>query len=788
MIYSDFKVYYKLLLISLVISLTGCGEFLKGKSKKQEIVKVEMVEEKCAQGLGQKISKIMSSESSQSEIDDVFSCIDSYLKKFHDKVDGESKANEYGAQDLSYIADRFFKDLDLDKKAIDEILKLKTVLVGGSSTILTKKEVSSLRKFIQVLKGEVTLLSSDLKVLNIKTESNQQGLEKYYSQQEIDQFLMNLNVSLKVLLANSKITDSEYSYQDFKNLLTALKVLDEKNEKTIKLLDSLKAVMTGQYVLKTQLDFNEAINNLTDAAKIYLYSKYDHVKYDLTSISSVAGVVDFSEKVHSFLLNTIQFKRNNQISLNDIDHLLLSLFENDLLPFDVQFETFKNLYRTAIKRILSENSDKQIEFIQSEHLARYKKEIELIRLHLAFMKELFKAGNNYAIFEKNQIRLLFNDFIKNKSVAVVDKEYSHAFKVEIINTFVDLNIDWYTTYPSIIKNKKYFISTEINTYLNETDFLRGFYTKMLSRLLLLGWGNAKSIARYKNSFLTVKQMMLFKKEFRPIAIEMKLMDPRSKSDGSDDFLEANLFTFSSNGDDKMSLMETNSYVNYLFAEGSWVVDEIREDMRKNKCDLAEKDVFGNNWMSEPCFIITMKKNYAKYFANKPNLVKYLSQLSYDQFLEYHYMMVSVSRYYEQNKGIRIETSDIQKYVVISSYVESFFSQFDQNKSGSLSADEIRMAYPRFKAFAVDYTNKYAKDSLEKWGSKMNHCQLFYNQEDLIRESFIYKVLNKGINPGLSDLNYVTCSVNGLYTFKNELDQKSIIYTFLVLKSVLASTE
>jgi hypothetical protein len=69
---------------------------------------------------------------------------------------------------------------------------------------------------------------------------------------------------------------------------------------------------------------------------------------------------------------------------------------------------------------------------------------------------------------------------------------------------------------------------------------------------------------------------------------------------------------------------------------------------------------------------------------------------------------------------------------------------------------------------------------------LNICRSYHTKDDLIRESFIYMVLNKGTMPKMANMNYVLCASKGLFTFKNEIDRKSIIYTFLVLKDVLAS--
>ena len=62
----------------------------------------------------------------------------------------------------------------------------------------------------------------------------------------------------------------------------------------------------------------------------------------------------------------------------------------------------------------------------------------------------------------------------------------------------------------------------------------------------------------------------------------------------------------------------------------------------------------------------------------------------------------------------------------------------------------------------------------------------YSEDDLIKESFIYLVYN-GHTPGLTDLNIAPClGGRSLIDFTGEVDRKTIINTFKILKAVLGS--
>lgn len=764
-------------IVVVISALTSCTDFMHGKKDKAENLKIELVDGSCSKDFKNQFKKITDSEASEAEINAVFECVDKYMSQFQNKVEGEAHADVYSAQDLLYITNRFFKDLELSKDVIKKITNFKKAIVGGESESVTRQEVTEIREYFKkYLHPEVVLLAPHIKALRMNAEPN-----AVYTEKAVSAAIEQARKSLKLLVSKANFERSGYSYNDTKELLFGLNLLDEKDQHVVDTIDKTRQLLIGNNELKTNEDFQVFIDNAVDAYNLYLSSCAGQIKFEITSLYNVKKVIGFFDRIEDVLSTSYQYKKTGRISTHDLDEVLKVLMEKKIFPFDVQFKTFQEFYKIALKRVFAQETS---DFISGEQLDRYRKESELFKLEINYLETL-EENKTYKLADIQKSHKLYAE---KSSFHKVSTKFKNDERYKIATDFIDMNADLYRGYPAMVKNNKYIVSKSlVNENFTALDLARGYYIKMLGRQLLMGWGNGKTTPQFKSATITKEQMMTFTREFKQFGIELKLNDPRSKSDGSKAFLEANLFGFTSDGNTVMSMSETFEYLHYLVPEGSATTTQIQKDLAEAKCELPQLDVFGNPWNPESCFIKNLKHNLSKYFVGKPALVQYLSKLSDKEFLEYYTLLMDFSRFDMKNKNVKVETVDIQTFVVLTSYIEAMFVKYDVNSSGTLSAQEIRSAYPKFKAFATDYSQKNAADSLKEWDeSLLNICRSYYTKEDLVRESFIYMVLNKGTMPKMANMNYVLCASKGLFTFKTEIDRKSIIYTFLVLKDVLAS--
>jgi hypothetical protein len=261
--------------------------------------------------------------------------------------------------------------------------------------------------------------------------------------------------------------------------------------------------------------------------------------------------------------------------------------------------------------------------------------------------------------------------------------------------------------------------------------------------------------------------------------------------GAESFKQADLLTYSADGDGKMSYLETVQYINMLVSGGGQTLLEIREGLTRAGCNLTEIDAFDFVWNNEACAVSDLRKNFKFYFSNLSWLNAFADRLTDQQFNEFYYELMDVTRIDAQFKGVQVETGDLRSMSIILHYIESLFATFDKNGNATFSESEIRTSYVRFKTFARAYAFENSKAQIEEFNGFLGRAVYgCYSEEDLVRESFIFLVYN-GRTPTKSDLSVLPCvwgfqkPLINFSTYK-EVDRKTIINTFKILKAVLGS--
>lgn len=772
------------ILISIGLIISGCSDFLKGKATKQDVIKLQVADNNCYANLLDKVNKIKDLEADSEEINEVFSCLDLYLTQFQNKVNGALVEDIYEISDLSYITSRFFKKQNIDPATLELLLRFKTALVGGKTNQLKKSEVNQLKTLLKLFNVEFNKVYNYSETLKTNTNRSQNLKDR----ERISESFGQLKSSTRQILLQTQIWKSDLTFDDAIKLLKKFEIITEENEKTISLVKQVQNLVAASSSMRDKENILAGADSLVDMGELHILAKNGFAQFEMTSAEHIENIIYFFDKAMSTLENTPQFKTNQTIDLKTFDPLLETLLDQKIVPIDLKFETLKSFYKIILARIFTDNlySGQPATKLTAETFKNYRKEAALYRLSSRFNELVFKRFQTNRLTAK-EISSALEPFL-NSDLSDIFTQVGSAEVEMIKKSFYDMQLDLLSSYPVVINSKKQVLDLTYESYrMNWEDLSREIYVKSLARLLHQGWGDLKiNSVRLKDHKLTKNQYITFRNEFRPLGIELKLTDPRMTGEGSKSFLEANLFSYSSDGDQLMSYQETFRYLNYLITEGAWAASDMRHNLEQRGCNLDEKDVFDYPKNSYNCVFEEMRDNYKIYFANKPQLIKFLSSLSKIEFVNYFQLLMKFALLDEKNNGVKLETVDIQSFLVIASYIETLFVQFDLNKNSTLSADEFRLGYPKFKSFVTDYVNKNEAASLKQWKHPLNPCRLFYSVEDVVRESFIFMALNDGKRPEKKDFNIMTCAVRNILTHKTEVDRMHILNTFLQLKSILSS--
>lgn len=798
------KLFKKIIFLVLVMAVAGlgtsCSEFLKGKPKNQKVISYKNNKLACLDNISGSYENFLQTRATMSEVDQTFDCLDKTFVELQQRAEGAEGSDYFTAYDIHNIFEDFVPSAKINNETSLGILRLKSALIGGDKDKLTKVEIDGVRSYLKVLKVEVKKMLPYASLLNVKLR------KRVLSQNDITIGYKQLTDSLKVLLAESRVFQSDYGFDELKQLIIDMGLVTSEQKGMVNLLGEIKNLFVGQTKLTTEEDYNSLIDSFMGIFKIYSLSQQNYIGFNLVDGATLDNTINSAFDLIDILENCLQFKKTQMISADSVDAVVGVLLQKNLVSFTdgnpdknllnlpITADTMKAFYKVIFAKVFDAGragDRKNFYGITKLHFDNLKRELGLYQVYATFLDSLGQKTNSSddqnAGLSLEEIRSQLKKF-DPRTVKLVYGRFDKKTQDDITVGFNEMSSEFFFDRPVLYKNKRMIIVADQNK-LNQNweDLSYSLFNKLLARILVLGWSDRSN---HNNEVMKMKLtsdgLVDWYSDFRDIGIELKMFDPRQKNTGAKSFLEANLFTYSGDGNDTMSFYESIQYLNMITSGGGRTVDALQEGLSKAGCNLEneEKDAFGYYWKSEECFSIELRKNFKSYFSYLPYMVGYVDRMNDQEFKFFYDELMSVARTTASNKGTKIEYSDLRNVSMLLSYIESLFAVADLNHNWAVTDKEIRGIYPRFKSFATDYAYAVSKDKIDMF-KKWNQCSN-YNVDDLIRESFIYLVYN-GKTPEMNDINYISCLFgNDLISFKGEVNRTRIISTFKILKDVIDS--
>lgn len=777
-----------LLALGFILILSSCSDYLKGKPYKSQVLEIQSAPQlECLENISNDMKNFLDSKGTDADVDRTVNCINNTLTLLQTKVEGSQEASSYTTEDIYKIFNQFSNQAQITKEAATNVVKLKAAILGGSDAKITKSEIDSLKQFLSVVKVEAKKLRPYIQVLYFKKT------DKQYSKDFIAQAVGQLNSTLRVLYRSTQLGSSSYSVENFKEMMVSILSLSEESLNTADVLSKLSKVISGQHSLLTESQRFTYIDNVTELIRLYSIYVNGHAKFEISTSENLNEVFTLVESAVNWVENTLQYRATQNISSQTLDALVSAIVKARLINDKMTAYTLTIFYRTVLVRVFESGAKGDIlnfNGIKAIHLRNLRKELATYRVYSKIVERI--AGEK-VLSDRGLTQLPLREaqeLISRMSVSAeteILSRYDSALRNEIVNNVTDLRQEFFDTNPVIFKNKKIGLAVNQNTWNQRwVDLARGVYVKMLTRLLMQGWGHIYPVENLSMSYMTQTEMFNWYSEFKNFGIELKFLDHRKHNSGLTAFMTSNLFTRNANGDDKVYFRELYENFAVVVSGGTFFDEEIKVDMQNAGCNLPQLDVLDEHYNSESCFLNLIQQNYKRYFSTLTHLTAYLDKLNDVQVKEYIQSAIGVIRVEESNAGIRVEAVDLLSMNALVSYVENIYVLHDANRNELISESEIRQAYPKFSKIATDFAYTNSRDAIEEFTSWQGSVAGYgcFSEQDLIRESFIFLIYN-GRTPTISDLNSVPCFTGKpLINFSGEIDRMRMMNNFKGLKTAL----
>lgn len=686
-------------MVVLALQISGCSEFLDGKKADPGIIELSDDRFVCLKNLPENLKKFSIGEADNQEIQDSTSCMQGALSYFQRKTTG-SIADAYTIEDMrKFFGKYFLKKNNVTPEFASELMKIKKALLGGSDKYITKEEILRLVDLLTVLKEEAIKVSPHVKVLVSQAEQSQTAFDQVAASTE------QLRQSLQRILRGTQVSKSDYSFEDAKKVLAGFAQFVKGHEPFapyerysdwMPLVEAVKNVLMGKTAqFNTLNDWSNALDNLMDLYELALKYHYVIQDFNVGNKNELRQLSQFMGQALSLLEKSHQMKVHERIPFEDIDALLDEAFKK--LKVGIRPVSIKELYQMAVLKVLEpgrQEDSRGLNALKRSHLSTLRREFNIWRLSQSFVDHLPFSDEKPDISR----RTLFENFDKFDHGYVISQGLSNSVleQVALKDSWRDFGHLLKTSRTVNFNSKgRLLISYQPELYTYSWQSLTKFnLMKSLARLLMVAYGSNTARETSKGA-ISKEGLISWYEDFKNIGLDLKAFDPRSANAGGRSFLEANFFTFSGDGDDKMDLRETFEFVSVLMSAGLGTSSEIQKSMPQ--CEVDQRDVFGFQMFEEHCFRTYMRRNFATYFDNMPWMVEYVRAMNHDQWMEFFNAWFRSSRVAQPVNGY-VEMAEIRTMVTLLHYVENVMTIYDVNQNGTLSLDEVHGASPRFMSF------------------------------------------------------------------------------------------
>jgi hypothetical protein len=214
----------------IAASLFSCGLKVGESVPKNDIV--ELKNTKCLNQAITDIKTFFDGTAEDRQVNTAFQCISQVLMAFKNNVNGVNR-DFFAPEELSYFIEQNFLKGEYSFRSgfLVEIMKLKLVFLGGSSTVFYKKDIEQLSLVIDRLRPEIVKLNAEMKIV-----SNHWKFETLNDQEKESQFTKAKLNSLHFFEFISKEfarSGNGYEAEHFLNLIKEIAIFAKADMSTV---------------------------------------------------------------------------------------------------------------------------------------------------------------------------------------------------------------------------------------------------------------------------------------------------------------------------------------------------------------------------------------------------------------------------------------------------------------------------------------------------------------------------------------------------------------------------
>lgn len=658
-------------------------------------------------------------------LEDVFSIFQDLLVEKESKSITQSELFE-----ILKAFEQAWPELKVSDVLLNEVMKIKQLLVGGSSQAFTAEDFENARLKVPELKRIVESFLSYYSIYSFEWDPELDGVDR--SRKLFEEARSRLYV---VGQDFSRFLQGSYSFEDFIQLIEEYERLNPSEEfqtysarkKNIKSSDvetlskglrryepfikEANQILFGRSdTLVEEKNWVVVIPMVARFYSIFQYFDYFIVDKDFNKSQTLLDLGVLVDQSLVLVDDSMAPKDDKRFSDQELKRLFMAAVEAGFLPESISEKTVQDAIQAILQHILFDPnrrltgeinrffSFQQIQILKSEFKGWLDTQIVL--------NTIFKDDPNFSLSPAQLLKQL-----EVQTAGVVNNIQLEQGLKEVYSV-LDSNISYTLDAESQlqISNRKewqYFKKSAFQINLNRT----------LTRILLRSFSTDRQLLQLSECDTEIGFGLLV-----GIFRDLQIFNPSDTFINSR-FLEANIFMPRADGNQFLNYFELTELIGVIFS-GLNVNSSLEKSIRKICSvyqDKAGKEFTTFSCLSEHHYVAVRKymtqlpefKSFVDRLASKDKNVKngeeYVEISSRPGFADWNLIFRSAFKAtgWKPNSGLgsinqeSVYISDMIYYPFVIHYLEYVFARFDSTKNGALQVFEARRAFPIFKPLLKD---------------------------------------------------------------------------------------
>lgn len=754
----------KIVKLALSLSVVSCSYFFDKTEKEAEPYDLTFSEKSsvnCVEKNGDLLRDYFdlkrSNEEMVVELRSMKTCLNDAIKLFVKHTKGVD-ANSYTPSEIHHFLRRLFEAYTYEEQLLIDVTAFKESLLGGAKDVVTKEEIRKLTQYIDFFYVSLAELAPYRHMLFSKRTGDSWTDFAVAAQQleTVAAKFKNLpnkttgtfDYTALVKVAEVLIDDPDSHWSKTFDLINSIQSALVKGQRdTLRIQDVAPLVERLAPLYLSYMEFHKFIRDNAHCADDDEDCLQEGFFKDLASVFifpalvtrlvdrplAYDGKVDILLSAQTRVLKTLKssFEATGGVTLDYVYDLVATLSRIEALPELIKPSTLNQMAPQFFGF-----------FLGNERCgSRLNVNCEDTVVGVAQANDLIALYQDWA-----ERQHWINDEISNKSNQHTFTRQDLRRKVRrstaISANVIDLQESLDRVDHAHWSNYVHIGSSDLN--YKDLVIFNNLFT--LIKLFLKPFNGNAQESEVLNYFLRQSQVQFFYEWFRPLGLELKLIDQRSRSSGEQAFIEINLFGSQSVKADQMDFTELIEYFQIALSTGArtdYLLKQKFED-----CTLSGNiDVFEYEKREAHCFREEYKSQARDYFfSTMPKFKNY-----YDSIVIVNQPRQAIQPHPYNTMLMRLEKAGRQGVIAntpfdgdavrimssIAQYAESFFLRFEDPNDGdelikgeelrralehivpnlkilindSLEADEVARLYKFFPNFEIDlitYTLYYSE--------------------------------------------------------------------------------